>query len=106
MAPLRPGRGSFAEEAVDRWLHRIPDAHRAYAQDPMYFAQLSQFRTMLGMVEMALEDNDIEPEKRRQVINTVVYGCPNIEPALWRMDEAERRATRIGGLSINTAELL
>jgi hypothetical protein len=88
---------------LGRWLDRIPDAYRAYQSDPLYRVQVAHFRQWLVSFEMAMQDEGVEPASVERVINRVVYGCPDVAPALERMakyDEEIRNAmsTSLSGL--------
>ena len=44
--------------------------------DAWYHAQVACFRTWLNGAQMAMEDEDVEPETVERVLNRMVYGVP------------------------------
>ncbi|MFD1145950.1 hypothetical protein [Saccharothrix hoggarensis] len=86
----------LTEEALDRWLHRIPDAYRAYRNDPLYNSRITMWRHLLATVEMAMEDNGVDMATRERVINTAIYGSPDVGQALERLATADAEDAAAG----------
>lgn len=66
-----------SSEAWDRYASRVPSVGRASLNDPLYAAQMSLIRQWLDLTDMVLEDNGIDHNVRRQVMNQLLYGSPN-----------------------------
>lgn len=61
-----------------------------YHNEALYHAQVEQFRSWLKMTEMAMEDENIHPDKIERMLNRLVYGVPNSSDAYLRQEERER----------------
>lgn len=92
-------------EMIRRWLERMPQASRAYHEDPTFHAQVSWLRRMLSLLDMALEDEGIGEETRLRVARTVIYGGPDESQALARIEEMQATARRAAWGSMRAANV-
>jgi hypothetical protein len=82
---------SRTKKIIDRWLDRIPNAATAYRTEPVYHAQLQHMLRLFEALDMVMEDEGIDEEKRTRIIRTLVYGAPDEAQALARLADQEAR---------------
>jgi len=92
------------DDLIDRWLTRIPEAAKAYHQDPYYHAQMVWMRRMLTTMDMAMEDEGVPETIRQRVVRVVIFGGPDEVAALVRMEKAEHTRYLIQSDDVATAE--
>lgn len=83
------GREPTTDDLLDRHLHRT-GADRAAHQDPAAHLQVAILRDFLRVLHSALDDEHIDPEVSRRVLERVVYGAAP-QPAATEQMIAERR---------------
>lgn len=74
------------DRLMDRWLNRIPDARRAYSNDPQYHAQIAWMRRAFAAFDLAMEDEGIPEQVRERILRTLLHGGPSEAEALQRME--------------------
>lgn len=85
-----------SSEAWERYEHRVPGVTRARRSDPMYAAQVSLLRQWLDLTDMVMEDNGVDHNVRRQVLNQLLYGAPNPYDAEARIEDLAAKAEELG----------
>lgn len=103
---LPPERGSVAEEVYSRWTSRMTGVRELECTDASYAAQMHQWRRMFEATDLAMEDEGVDAETRRRVLNRVIYGHPTPDLAFHRAEERRRamdkaRLTTSSGLLDN-----
>lgn len=82
--------GTPAERAWARYVARFRSHRKAVHADQQHRAQIAWLRRMIDTIDMAMEDEGIGPRSRERVIRTVLYGAPDPDAALARVEEHEQ----------------
>lgn len=79
----------FIQDALRRYHFRVQGG-RAHNQDTQHYMQWRWIESMLNVVDMVLEDNDIPEDVRRRVTTQIIYGGPDPSQAEERVAARER----------------
>jgi hypothetical protein len=80
-------RTERVEEIVRGYLGRMPAAAEAHELDAQYRLQMDMLRRILGMVDIALDDEGIPRETRDRVLRAALYGSVDDPGAAMRRQE-------------------
>ena len=80
----------LVDDAISRYEQRRPKAAAAYDLDPTHHALAKWMESVLHLVDMVLEDEDVPVDTRRNVARCILYGSPNPADAELRMEQQEQ----------------
>lgn len=86
----------IVDDAIARYEQRRPKAAAANNLDPTYSALAKYVESILHLVDMVLEDEDIPVDTRRNVVRCILYGSPNPVDAEMRMENLAALREHLG----------
>lgn len=69
----------FTDSLITQHLNQTPSLRDAYHHDAPTYHQVNLMRRMLETTERAMEREGIAAESRKRVLETIVYGDPDVE---------------------------
>lgn len=80
----------LVDDLIDGYLDRMSRAAEAYRNEPWYHAQVTWMRRTLGLADMAMQDRGVPEEDRKYVLTVAVYGSPDEDTAMAKIEERKR----------------
>jgi hypothetical protein len=77
----------LVRQAFERYVATMPGVSYAYLHDVATHAAMKQMEHMLVATSRAMETEGLDLDARRRVISTALFGGPDEEAAVQRIDE-------------------
>ena len=92
----------LVDDAIAHYERRRPKAAAAYDLDSTHNALTKWMESVLYLVDMVLEDEEVPVGTRRNVARCILYGSPNPADAQLRMEQVElmQNALKMGPPSV------
>jgi hypothetical protein len=83
--------GRMVRQTVERYVARTPGMSESYLHDPQQHALIHILKRTLIHVDRAMEGEGLDPAARQRIISTALFGGPDEEAALRRVEETRQQ---------------